>query len=104
MVGVLNGESFQRHSAVPSQLSFPPAYPSTRKELYEPTTAIRQYSVGRRHVVGLSDSGKIWEWTNGHSAGQHIKFASVDVAEGSTNGNGTVTKVVAGMVYRRNLH
>ena len=103
MVGVLDGQRFQQHCAAPTLFSFPPAYPSTKKGQYEPTTAIRQYSVGRRHVVGLSDSGKIWEWTDNYLAGQHVKFASVDIVEGSTTGKGTVTKVVAGTLYSCNF-
>ncbi|KAG8527756.1 uncharacterized protein KY384_007910 [Bacidia gigantensis] len=31
---------------------------------YWPDTAIKQYSTGRSNVLGLSDSGLVWEWKN----------------------------------------
>lgn len=46
--------------------------------------------------MGLSDSGKIWEWANGTTAGMLVKLISVDVAEGAKFGKGRVTRVVSG--------
>lgn len=47
--------------------------------------------------MGLSDSGKIWEWANGTTAGMLVKLISVDVAEGAKFGKGRVTRVVSGI-------
>lgn len=70
------------------KLSFPPAYPPTTHERYEPSTAIRQYSTGRSHVLGLADDGKIWMWTN--ETAFLVKPLHVDVVGMS------VKRVVAG--------
>lgn len=97
IVGTLNAEALnQRGASDPARLLFPPGYPPTTGDRYEPVTAIRQYSVGRSHIVGLSDSGKIWEWSNIGKPGQLVKLISVDVVEGPGLGKGTVTHVVSG--------
>lgn len=98
--GVLDGETGQPESHILrlASLTFPPAYPPATRHRYEPDTAIRQYSVGRSHVMGLSDSGKMWEWANGSKAGMLVKLVSVDVAEGAKVGKGRVTRVVSGTV------
>lgn len=70
------------------RLSFPPAYPTTTKTRYEPSTAIQQYSTGRSSVLGLSDDGKVWMWES--IMGFQIKLAHVDMV-----GN-KVDRVVAG--------
>ena len=70
------------------KLSFPPAYPPTTNERYEPSTAISQYSTGRSHVLGLADDGKIWMWTK--ETAFLVKPLHVDV-EGRN-----VKRVVAG--------
>ena len=72
------------------RLSFPPAYPTTTKTRYEPSTAIRQYSTGRSSVLGLSDDGKVWMWES--VTGFQIKLAHVDIA-----GN-KVDRVIAGKI------
>ncbi|MCJ1388147.1 hypothetical protein MMC18_000992 [Xylographa bjoerkii] len=97
IVGVLNGERYSHRAAVePTRLAFPPGYPPTIKDRYDPATAISQYSVGRSHVIGLSDSGKIWEWSNSNLKANFVKFVSVDVVENHGNGKGSVTRVAAG--------
>lgn len=64
-------------------------------------TAIRQFSSGRCHILGLSDSGRIWAWDHAELPGLHVKFLGVDLAEQdclhtTNNHTGRVTKVVAG--------
>ncbi|KAF1973905.1 hypothetical protein BU23DRAFT_126550 [Bimuria novae-zelandiae CBS 107.79] len=102
-VGVLDGERHFGGSADPKRLRFPPGYPNSN----EPTTTIRQFSAGRSHILGLSDSGRIWSWHDiGHSAVQ-IKFVNIDLKEDSSSGSkpmnaslyGTVKQVIAGWSY-----
>ena len=97
-VGLLDGMHARRITQ-PSlrRLSFPLGYPPTDRGRYEPTTAIREYSCGRTHVLGLSDSGKIWQWNDNGEPAKHIKFLHTDILENShTGGHGTITRVVAG--------
>lgn len=72
----------------PNRLDFPPAYPQTTNNRYEPSTAIRQYSTGRASVLGLADDGKIWMWES--LMGFQVKPMHVDLVENK------VTRVVAG--------
>lgn len=44
------------------KLLFPPSYPPTTNNRYEPRTAIRHFSAGRAHVLGLADNGNVWFW------------------------------------------
>ena len=44
------------------KLLFPPSYPPTTNNRYEPGTAIRHFSAGRAHVLGLADNGNVWFW------------------------------------------
>ncbi|KAI9667284.1 MAG: hypothetical protein M1821_000098 [Bathelium mastoideum] len=79
-------------------LEFPPSYPNPR-ERHDPATAIQQISAGRTHVLGLSDTGKIWSWSHRCLPGQQIKFLHVGILEGECSqkyGIGRVKKVVAG--------
>jgi len=46
-------------------------------------TAIRQFSSGRAHVLGLSDSGRIWAWNRIHSPGAHVRFLHLEIREQS---------------------
>ncbi|KAL9095777.1 MAG: hypothetical protein Q9163_006491, partial [Psora crenata] len=66
-------------SSQPRLLEFPPGYPATTKDRYEPSTAIKQFSTGRASVLGLSDDGKVWSWT-GHTA-VLVKSVHVDLEE-----------------------
>jgi len=97
-VGELNGLRF-RHKFTPElqRLAFPPGYAQSICGRYEPATAIKQYSCGRMHVLGLSDSGKIWQWDDIEMPAMHIKFLHTDLLENSSRGGrGTVTRVVTG--------
>ncbi|MCJ1384398.1 hypothetical protein MMC17_007514 [Xylographa soralifera] len=97
IVGVLNAERFPYRATVdPTRLSFPAGYPPTTRDRYDPATAISRYSVGRSHVLGLSDSGKIWEWSNNNLKAKFVKFLSVDVMENHGQGTGSATRVAAG--------
>ena len=87
-------------------LRFPAGYPSTATEsqYYEPSVAIRHFSAGRSHILGLSDNGKIWSWYHAKKAALQVKFAHVDLREQATEGSsakqasafGHVKQVVAG--------
>ncbi|KAF2112878.1 regulator of chromosome condensation 1/beta-lactamase-inhibitor protein II [Lophiotrema nucula] len=106
-VGVLDGmQVLHNHSADngPQLLRFPAAYPySTGPAAYEePTIAIRQFSSGRCHILGLSDSGRIWSWYAVHKPALHVKFLNIDVNDSSSTPSyepstyGRIRKVVAG--------
>ncbi len=70
------------------QLVFPAGYPPTSKTRYEPSTAIRQYSTGRSHLLGLADDGKIWYWAQAEA--RRIKLSHVDMTDRN------VVRVLAG--------
>ena len=97
-VGVFNGLHFRLQSEPRlCRLRFPPGYPQSGREIYEPATAIKQYSCGRIHVLGLSDSGKIWQWDDIRKPAMLIKFLHTDLLENSPGGGrGTTTRVVSG--------
>ncbi|KAF2742040.1 hypothetical protein M011DRAFT_472533 [Sporormia fimetaria CBS 119925] len=106
-VGVLDGERFvfSEHDG-PQPLRFPVGFPysSSLAAYDEPTIAIRQFSSGRKHVLGLSDSGRIWSWYSASHSGLHVKFLDVDITESSAGQSspadmplfGRVKKVLAG--------
>lgn len=96
-VGVLDGQSFPMTTeTVPTALKYPTGFvPPTQR--YDATTAIRQFSSGRAHVLGLSDSGRIWSWQDIGQSGLHVKFLSHDTVEnGKERGRNVVRKVMAG--------
>ncbi|KAF2627361.1 hypothetical protein BU25DRAFT_393255 [Macroventuria anomochaeta] len=104
--GVLDGQvTLASHDRI-SPLGFPAGYPSTATEsrYYEPSVAIRQFSAGRSHILGLSDNGKIWSWYHAKKAALQVKFAHVDLREQATEGSsakqasafGHVEQVMAG--------
>ncbi|KAF2190019.1 hypothetical protein K469DRAFT_699600 [Zopfia rhizophila CBS 207.26] len=103
-VGVLDG--LLLHHSVDDGLQalhFPPGYPRSTTEYDEPSIAIRQFSSGRSHILGLSDSGRIWSWYDVQEPALHVKFMHVDIKEPpsrepATNQSlyGRVKKVVAG--------
>lgn len=86
-----------------SALTFPTGYLYSATN-YEPSIAIRQFSAGRSHILGLSDDGKIWSWYHAKKAALQVKFAHVDLREQATEGSlagqasafGHVKQVVAG--------
>lgn len=103
-VGVLDGMQFnQRHPPYrqteklrPERLVYPPGFPHP-SERYDAVTAVQQFSSGRSHVLGLSDSGRIWSWNNIEQAALNVKFLNIELGE--TRGltaTSAVKKVVAG--------
>lgn len=102
-VGVLDGQAFDRRRPPyqqvpkpgPTALRFPPGWPHP-KDRYDPATATKQFSAGRAHILGLSDSGRIWTWHDIDEPGSHVKFVHHDTVENGQGGRGTVKKVVAG--------
>lgn len=102
--GVLDGLQFNRRrppymqqvQKVPNALKYPPGMPQP-KDRYDPATAIKQFSSGRAHVLGVSDSGRIWSWQDIQLPGLHVKFVHHSTKEdGSESGQDAVKKVVAG--------
>lgn len=99
-VGTLDGEREFTGTAQAQRLKFPLGYP----DCDEPTTAIRQFSSGRSHVLGLSDSGRIWSWYHISQPATQIKFLNTELKEDYTGSSklssgstyGTVKQVVAG--------
>lgn len=108
-VGLLDGERSWGGSPDPKALTFPPGYPqSPAAAAYnEPTIAIRQFSSGRSHILGLSDSGRIWSWHSFDHPAVQVKFVNIDIKEDSSDGSklassslfGSVKQVVAGWSY-----
>lgn len=90
----------------PRSLRYPVGYPySTELAAYEePTIAIRQFSSGRAHVLGLSDSGRIWSWYAVDKPALNVKFLHANLTEASAGQSsspdrplfGRVKQVVAG--------
>lgn len=70
------------------RLHFPPAYPPTTASRYESSTAIRQFSAGRAHVLGLADNGSVWHWQR--YTATRVQLSAVGILEAN------VTRVVAG--------
>lgn len=79
IVGTMNGEILRRPVSNLSlnPLKYPHGFDSLQKH-----TAIRQFSAGRQHLLGLSDSGRIWQWIDETLAGVHVKFHNMDYFEG----------------------
>lgn len=82
--------------ARPERLRYPEGW-TDPADRYETETAIRQFSAGRAHVLGLSDAGRIWSWWDVAETGVMVKLLNVDMNErGNANGRSLVQKVVAG--------
>jgi SCF-associated factor 1 len=103
VAGELNGEvrSLGHANVHFRRLKFPAGFNTDGLHHY---TAIRQFSAGRSHVLGLSDSGRIWRWLGELLAGFCIKFNNLEYSEevtdqqqhGNTEALGRVRSVVAG--------
>lgn len=96
-VGVLNGLQY-RHRSHPSPhaLQFPVELPRPEYS-YDSRTAMRQFSSGRGHILAVSDSGRIWSWSNIDHHAVNVKFLDHNIVEnGKQNGRSVVKKVVAG--------
>jgi len=83
----------------PKILLYPPGYvpPTDRDDSH---TAIRQFSTGRTHILGVSDSGRIWSWHDAHQPAVQIRFLSIEINESRHEGlspkRGHVRSVFAG--------
>lgn len=78
------------------KLSYPPGFPHP-SDRYDQSTAVKQFSSGRSHVLAVSDSGRIWSWNNIDQAALTVKFLNFDLREGAQSSEtGAVKKVVAG--------
>lgn len=103
VAGDLNGEvRTLGHANVHfRRLKFPAGFRTAGLRHY---TAIRQFSAGRSHLLGLSDSGRIWRWLGELLAGFCMKFNNLDYSEeipdqppgSDTETLGRVRSVVAG--------
>ncbi|KAI4960225.1 hypothetical protein J4E86_001847 [Alternaria arbusti] len=103
--GALDGQRILIASGSLQPLRFPEGYPSNTSEAQyeEPSVAIRQFSSGRAHILGLSDSGRIWSWYDVKKPALQVKFATLQLNEPSLNEKsnatsnfGQVKQVVAG--------
>jgi SCF-associated factor 1 len=89
-VGQMDGTRHDQETHLePKALQFPPNVDSSH-------TTIKQVSAGRSHVLGLSDSGRIWSWHDIGRPGLYIRFLAHDLLENTSRSKGTVRKVVAG--------
>lgn len=104
IVGVIDGMQMnqprppymQKIMTEPVPLSYPSGFPPPY-ERYDPSTAVKQFSAGRAHVLALSDSGRIWSWQDIQYPAWHVRFPNHEIAEdGRSSGRGVVKKVVAG--------
>lgn len=71
--GVLHGP----RTLTLSRLTFPSGYPETTSSRTDPSTAIRTFSSGRRHILALADDGKLWSWNEIPSPGARIEFRNI---------------------------
>ena len=79
IVGAMNGLIMRRPTPNLSlmPLKYPHDFENDRKH-----TAIRQFSAGRQHLLGLSDSGRIWQWVDEALPAVHVKFHNMEYFEG----------------------
>jgi SCF-associated factor 1 len=84
-VGVLNGSNRFGMQSELTPMKFP-----VRTDGTEAQVAIRQFSSGRTHILGLSDNNTIWSWNDVELAGTSVKLDNL----GSISGK--VHSVVAG--------
>jgi SCF-associated factor 1 len=103
--GVLDGQRILIATGPLQPLRFPEGYPPTATEAQyeEPTVAIRQFSSGRAHILGLSDSGRMWSWYDVKKPALQVKFIALQLKELSSNDKspatsnfGQIKQVVAG--------
>lgn len=79
----------------PMPLRYPPGFPHPY-DRYDASTAVKQFSAGRAHILALSDCGRIWSWQNIEHAAFHVKFLNHDFFEDGRTKGKRVKKVVAG--------
>lgn len=103
-VGVMDGLQFRQRrppytqsaKVIPEELHYPAGFPYASQR-YTAATAIKQFSAGRAHVLALSDSRRIWSWSNIDQTALHVMFLTVELKETTQETEiGHVKKVVAG--------
>lgn len=78
---MLDGLTHNQHPVrEPKFLEYPPGYVPPC-ERYDSHTAIRQFSTGRTHILGVSDSGRIWSWHDADRPAVQIKFLTIEINE-----------------------
>lgn len=74
-------DNLQRDPAFSQKLGFPEGVPT--KQGSGSSTAIRQFSVGRSHILALADDGQIWSWSGMSQAtepARRVQLPQSDVA------------------------
>jgi len=99
VLGMLEGLTTFDQSTKLKMLRYPLGF-APPSERYDASTATQQFSTGRSHILGLSDSGRIWSWNNANRDGLHIRFLTIDLVENNREDGqytqGRVKKVMAG--------
>jgi SCF-associated factor 1 len=97
--GILNGMAQYGFQGQLMPMIYPPGFPQPI-ERYDPSVALREFSSGRTHILGLSDSGIIWSWSVVQQPAVQIKFHNITPIESATSAateaEGSVRSVVAG--------
>ncbi|KAF1819723.1 RCC1/BLIP-II [Dissoconium aciculare CBS 342.82] len=89
-VGQMDGSRYPQNPCLePTALGFPANVKPHHK-------MIKQMSAGRSHVLGLSDSGRIYSWHDIREPGLYVRFVAHTLVEDGSRSEGTVRKVVAG--------
>ena len=89
MLDAADGVTFGLPATVLTRLAFPPGYPETTSARSDPSTAIKYFSSGRRHVLAVSDDGKLWSWHEILGPGSRVELSNIMP-------HGRITRVVAG--------
>lgn len=84
-VGVIDGERDWGQNSDMVCLTFPFTLNNTGAHI-----AIRQFSSGRAHILGLSDDNAIWSWSQRGASGREISLSNLSA------GSGKPRSVVAG--------
>lgn len=84
-VGVLDGEKDHSYQSGLTSMMFPSTLRNTGAHV-----AIRQFSSGRSHILGLSDDDTIWSWRESGAPGMEVYFNSLSA------GSRKARSVVAG--------
>ncbi|KAF2762766.1 RCC1/BLIP-II [Pseudovirgaria hyperparasitica] len=100
VAGVLDGMTAEYAvDGVVARLKYPASVPDPlrRENPNNSLVAIRQFSSGRNHILGLSDSGRIWTWKSHAEPALQVKFLHADTYEHrKVTAPGAVKQVMAG--------
>jgi SCF-associated factor 1 len=99
-VGVLNGMTGAKRHLALVKLKFPSGWPESTSKRYEPSTAIKEFSMGRHRLLGIADDNKIWQWDDFSHPGQLVFFFTLpNDRERRSESDKRATKVVAGTIF-----